>query len=76
MRSRLLPAMAAALCSLFVVFAGIAAAAPAKPGHVFIIVLENEGFGYTFGPKSPATYLNGLARQGALLNQYHGNRSG
>ena len=56
MRSRLLPAIAAALCSLSLAFAGIAAAAPAtKPGHVFIIVLENEGFGYTFGAKSPAT---------------------
>jgi len=50
-----------------------AASAPAaKPGHVFIIVLENEGFDDTFGPKSPATYLNGLAKQGALLNQYYG----
>jgi hypothetical protein len=68
-----MPAIAAALCSLFLTLAGIAAAAPAaKPGHVFIIVLENEGFDYTFGAKSPATYLNGLAKQGALLTQYHG----
>ena len=73
MKSRMLPAIAAALCCLFLAVSGTAPGAPAaKPGHVFIIVLENEGFNYTFGPKSPATYLNGLARQGALLNQYHG----
>ena len=73
MKSRPLPAIAAALCVLFSTAAGLASAAPAaKPGHVFIIVLENEGFGDTFGPKSPATYLNGLAKQGALLNQYFG----
>jgi hypothetical protein len=73
MKSRTMPAIAAALCSLFLAVAGMAAAAPAaKPAHVFIIVLENEGFNYTFGAKSPATYLNGLAKQGALLSQYHG----
>jgi hypothetical protein len=48
------------------------AAEPAKPGHVFLIVLENEGYGVTFGPASPATYLKGLAKQGALLTQYYG----
>jgi len=48
------------------------AAAGARPQHVFIIVLENEGFNKTFGPKSPAPYLNQLAAQGALLTQYYG----
>lgn len=43
-----------------------------KPGHVFIIVLENEGYHITFGPKSPATYLKHLASQGALLPNYYG----
>jgi phosphatidylinositol-3-phosphatase len=43
-----------------------------KPGHVFIIVLENEGYHITFGPKSPANYLKHLARQGALLPNYYG----
>ena len=43
-----------------------------KPGHVFIIVLENEGYHVTFGPSSPAAYLKGLARQGALLSSYYG----
>jgi hypothetical protein len=72
MKSRPLRTIAAVLCCLLLGVAGMAAAAPAKPGHVFIIVLENEGFGDTFGPKSPATYLNGLAKQGALLNRYYG----
>ncbi len=48
------------------------AAQPAKPGHVFIIVLENEGYHITFGSASPATYLKGLAKQGALLPNYYG----
>ena len=55
------------------------AAAPAshaqtapKIEHVFIIVLENEGFDLTFGPKSPALYLNSLAKKGALLKNYYG----
>ncbi len=45
---------------------------PVKPGHIFIIVLENEGYHVTFGPSSPATYLKGLAEQGALLTDYYG----
>jgi phosphatidylinositol-3-phosphatase len=54
------------------VMAGSAAKAGPKPGHVFIIVLENEGYDVTFGRKSPATYLRALARQGALLTRYYG----
>ncbi len=49
-----------------------AAAAAAKPQHVFLIVLENEGYRLTFGPNSPAVYLNELARKGALLENYYG----
>jgi hypothetical protein len=41
------------------------------PGHVFIIILENEGSRTTFGPDSPAVYLKGLARQGAMLSNYY-----
>ncbi len=52
--------------------AGGAASAGPKPGHVFIIVLENEGYDVTFGAKSPATYLRTLAQQGALLPNYYG----
>src|ERR1700674_2729916 len=51
--------------------AGAAYAAP-KPQHVFIIVLENEGYPVTFGKNSPAVYLKQLAGQGALLRNYYG----
>lgn len=41
--------------------------------HVFVIVLENEPFDITFGPKSLAPYLaHALTAQGALLTQYYG----
>jgi hypothetical protein len=41
--------------------------------HVFVIVLENEGFDTTFGPNSKAPYLSKtLVSQGVLLNQYYG----
>jgi hypothetical protein len=41
--------------------------------HVFIIVLENEGWDTTFGPNSPAPYLSKtLPAKGALLRQYYG----
>lgn len=43
-----------------------------SPRHVFIVVLENEGYRITFGPRSPATYLKKLARMGALLPNYYG----
>jgi phosphatidylinositol-3-phosphatase len=48
-----------------------AQAAP-KPQHVFIIVLENEGFDRTFGPYSPALYLKQLAANAGLLTNYYG----
>jgi hypothetical protein len=40
--------------------------------HVFTIVLENEDFSASWGPTSPATYLNSLAPQGAFASQYYG----
>jgi hypothetical protein len=41
--------------------------------HVFVIVLENEGFDVTFGPNSKAPYLaHTLTSEGVLLNQYYG----
>ena len=41
--------------------------------HVFVIVLENEGFDTTFGPNSKAPYLaKTLTKQGVLLSQYYG----
>src|SRR5271170_347461 len=39
--------------------------------HVFILMLENEGYQRTFGPQSPAPYLNHLAARGALLKNYY-----
>jgi hypothetical protein len=41
-------------------------------GHVFILMLENEGYEATFGPASPAKYLNHLTHQGALVRNYFG----
>jgi hypothetical protein len=41
--------------------------------HVFVIVLENEGFDATFGPQSKAPYLSQtLTKAGVLLSQYYG----
>jgi len=48
---------------------------PVRPGaitHVIVVELENESFGTTFGPSSPATYLNDtLVPQGELLKSYY-----
>jgi hypothetical protein len=58
-------------CSLR--FGDADAQAPPRIGHVFVIVLENEGYATTFGPHSPAPYLaKTLPGQGALLTQYFG----
>src|SRR5438270_3091687 len=40
--------------------------------HVFTIVLENEDFNTSWGPTSPAVYLNSLVPQGAFATQYYG----
>ncbi len=41
--------------------------------HVFVIVLENEGYDTTFGANSKAPYLSKtLPTQGVLLTQYYG----
>ncbi|HEY2590912.1 MAG TPA: hypothetical protein VGI35_04915, partial [Steroidobacteraceae bacterium] len=49
-----------------------AAPAPARIRHVFLIVLENESFGTTFGTDSPAPYLaRTLPSQGLLLTRYY-----
>ncbi|NKQ58538.1 phosphoesterase [Amycolatopsis sp. K13G38] len=40
--------------------------------HVMVIDLENEDFGTSFGPASPARYLNeALVPQGQLMTQYY-----
>ena len=42
-----------------------------RPRHVFLVVLENEGFVRTFGKNSDAPYLSTeLTRKGELLTQY------
>jgi hypothetical protein len=39
--------------------------------HVMVIDLENESFGATFGPNSPATFLNStLLQEGQLVTNY------
>jgi hypothetical protein len=39
--------------------------------HILVIDLENESFTATFGPTSPATYLNSvLLKQGELIDNY------
>jgi hypothetical protein len=69
--------MARVLLGLVVLIAGAAHGAAAADGpqirHVFVLVLENQSYEYTFGPESPAPYLaRELPAQGALLRQYHG----
>jgi phosphatidylinositol-3-phosphatase len=40
--------------------------------HIIVIDMENENFADTFGPASPATYLNGTLRaQGELIPNYY-----
>lgn len=44
-----------------------------RPGHVFVILLENKGYDTTFGANSPAPYLSQTLRsQGSLLTHYYG----
>src|SRR5947207_5566494 len=40
--------------------------------HAFVIVLENESFNTSFGPNSPAKYLNSLLSRGAFADNYFG----
>ena len=66
----------AALCSTALGATGAQSAgraAPAPINHVFVIVLENQGYDTTFGPATRATYLaDTLVKAGALLPQYYG----
>jgi hypothetical protein len=50
----------------------VACAQVPKPRHIFIIVLENEGYHITFGGQSPATFLQMLGDHGAVLPNYYG----
>src|SRR5580692_8974146 len=54
---------------------GPATAATTTPPirHVFVIVLENENVGTTFGQNTPSPYLSlALPKQGAILLHYFG----
>jgi len=46
---------------------------PSKlPHHVFLIVLENEGYAATFDELAPSSHLKDLAKQNLLLTNYYG----
>jgi hypothetical protein len=72
-RRALAGALLTSLLSLSAVASpGLAAAAP-PIRHVFVIVLENESIGTTFGPNSPAPYLaQTLKAAGAYVPNYYG----
>jgi len=82
MTNRPLSVRAAIACAPLIVLALAAAHAargaspslpPAKPGHIFIILLENESYARTFASSSPAPYLaHELPAKGALLRNYYG----
>ena len=82
MTNRPLSVRAAIACAPLIVLALFAAHAargaspslpPAKPGHIFIILLENESYARTFASSSPAPYLaHELPAKGALLRNYYG----
>jgi hypothetical protein len=79
-RLKLRAALAAS--SALLLLTGLAAAVPTRAPaatsvpalkHVFIIVLENEDFSASWGPNSPAAYLNHtLLPQGAFADNYYG----
>ena len=49
------------------------AGAASKPGHVFVINLENKGYDKVWGAGSEASYLSRTLRsQGVLLSDYYG----
>jgi len=49
-----------------------ARAAPPPIRHVFVLLLENQSYGVTFGSRAPAPYLaHTLPARGALLTQYY-----
>jgi phosphatidylinositol-3-phosphatase len=74
------PRVAAAFALLLLAGSGGAAAAAAPRAapplppirHVFLLLLENQSYGVTFGAHSPASYLaHTLTARGALLTRYY-----
>ena len=50
-----------------------AADAAGRPGHIFVINLENKSYDSVWGDNSSAPYLSGMLRkQGVLLEDYYG----
>jgi hypothetical protein len=85
MQQRIRVSRAAAVAAVLVGMIGLPSLAAAGNGgsivraaapdgaidHVLVIVLENESFSATFGPTSPAVYLNTtLLQQGELITNY------
>lgn len=69
--------LVAGACSLLLAAgaasAAAAAGAPPRVRHVFVIVLENQGYAGTFGDPSADPYLaRTLRSQGELLTEYYG----
>lgn len=62
------------LAALLLVGLAAQAGPPSLPAirHVFIVVLENQGYEASFGPASPAAYLKSLRQRGASLPNYYG----
>jgi hypothetical protein len=74
MRARILT-LVVAIIGLLGVARPVGAVLPAAGAisHIVVINLENKSFAETFGPESPATYLNGtLLGQGVLIKNYFG----
>ncbi len=68
-RATALAALASALCAV----ASPPASAAPSIHHVFVIVLENEGYDATFGSSPGSSYLaKTLPAEGALLKNYYG----
>ena len=63
----------AAAIAVMLLAVGPSAAATTPVGHVFVIVLENEGYASTFGNPSADPYLaKTLPSKGVLLTNYYG----
>jgi len=67
------PLRAAAAAAALLLAGAASPPAPPPITHVFVIVLENQGYETTFGPSTAAPYLaDSMAAAGALLRQYYG----
>jgi hypothetical protein len=76
---RVAVAVLAVLAVLAPMLPGPAVAAPSSGlegvpqlDHIVVLMLENESASSTFGPGSPATYLNGLRAEGTFVPGYYG----